>query len=812
MRYKNKFYLNKNILIKGKNKLNKELSNKKNISEEFIKNKINNKMGLKIIDKKNYKQYIFIILKYLMFFCSFLILAKASVYQTFFPFCIGLFFGLIWCNQKLSILAILYASSMLIVNPSISTLISVSFTVSFILLVCIIHTKLKKQIKYPLFIFYMFFSQAGYIFSEIYYNSNILFSILNVPLTIIFALACIKIFEVILIRGFVYKLNVIEVISGLSFLCAFAIGLTNFNLWGFEIIKLFATLIVLLSAYIFNITTCLFVASVVGLSPIISVGDASLLAPFVIWALVVSAFKLKNRIFPVVALICVECCLGYFVGLYYNYSVLSLIPVVLGCLIFLAIPTTWLNKLMDFFKTTNNNLAMRNVVNRSRESLCRRLYNLSDVFDEMDFVFRSMVKSGLNQEDVKKILIAEIKEKICADCAEKNICHRACINQTEDVFNVLVSAGLQRGKTSLLDVPPYLTARCSRVSNLVGSVNQLCSQYKEYAGMVSNLDASRVLIAEQLTGISRIMKNLAVEVKNNISFDVARENLIINELSYNNIVCQDVVIYQQNIDVVDVTLVVRKQDTGKKKIEEIVSKICKNKMTVQNVVPSKRAGWNVLSLQTAPKYDVIFGTATCPKDGSKISGDCYSVIRIDNDKFLLALCDGMGSGEKAEKTSSLAIGLVENFYKAGFDNEIILSSINKLLSLNREEIFSALDICVVNMRHGTADFIKMGSPNSYIKHKSTITEIKGGALPLGIVQNMQPVIIKEIMVNGDMIFMFTDGITDSFETDEQLEDFLNNLEGLNPQMLAEDVLARAIENSRGARDDMTVIVAKIFEI
>ena len=128
--------------------MNKELSNKKNISEEFIEKKINNKMGLKIIDKKNYKQYIFIILKYLMFFCSFLILAKASVYQTFFPFCIGLFFGLIWCNQKLSILAILYASSMLIVNPSISTLISVSFTVSFILLVCIIHTKLKKQIKY----------------------------------------------------------------------------------------------------------------------------------------------------------------------------------------------------------------------------------------------------------------------------------------------------------------------------------------------------------------------------------------------------------------------------------------------------------------------------------------------------------------------------------------------------------------------------------------------------------------------------------------------------------------------------------------
>ena len=30
----------------------------------------------------------------------------------------------------------------------------------------------------------------------------------------------------------------------------------------------------------------------------------------------------------------------------------------------------------------------------------------------------------------------------------------------------------------------------------------------------------------------------------------------------------------------------------------------------------------------------------------------------------------MGSGEKANKTSSLTIGLIKNFYKAGFDNNI----------------------------------------------------------------------------------------------------------------------------------------------
>ena len=39
--------------------------------------------------------------------------------------------------------------------------------------------------------------------------------------------------------------------------------------------------------------------------------------------------------------------------------------------------------------------------------------------------------------------------------------------------------------------------------------------------------------------------------------------------------------------------------------------------------------------------------------------------------------------------------------------EIILSSVNKLLSLYKEEIFSALDICIIDQKDGIADFIKM---------------------------------------------------------------------------------------------------------
>ena len=767
----------------------------------------------KIVERReNNKKILKFVLRYLIFFVCFYILSGAGVFGAFYPFAVGMFFALIWCGEKPAILSVLYVLASVINEPNLETLSSVCFTILFILFACFIHTKLKKQIKINLFSVYMILSQTAFLFVEIYFFGNIIFSIVSVLFSALFMLALIKVFEASLTCGFVYKLNAYEIIGALILVCALAIGISNFNFFGFEFIKLFAVFLILLSAYVFNITTAMLLSAVIGLAPLISSADVSFLAPFVIWGLVTSALKLKNRIFPALGVVGADLLIGFFLNLYYSFSLISVLPTLLGAIIFVCLPNSVIEKLTAFFKMSNESLAMKNVVNRSRESLCKRLYNLSDIFAEMDYVFRAMIKGGLSKEQVKTFLISELKNKVCIDCAERHSCHRVCLEKSQTVFDGMITSALERGKSSLLDVPPYLTARCGRVSSLVSAVNSLCLQYKQYAGVVQNLDASRVLVAEQLNGMSRIMKNLASEVKQNISFDSNREKLIINELSYNNIVCAEAVLYQQNVDVVSATLVVRKTDSAKKKIEEIVSKICKNKMVVESVWPSKRAGWSVLNLQTAPNYDVIFGTASCAKDGAKISGDCYSIIRIDNDKFLLALCDGMGSGEKAEKASSLAIGLVENFYKAGFDNDIILTSVNKLLSLNKEEIFSALDICVVNTRAGIADFIKMGSPNSYIKQKESIKEIKGGALPLGIVGEMQPMIIKEVLTAGDMVFLFTDGVSDSFETDEVLEDYINNLTSLNPQDLAEQLLDKAIENSSGARDDMTVIVAKVFKL
>ena len=46
---------------------------------------------------------------------------------------------------------------------------------------------------------------------------------------------------------------------------------------------------------------------------------------------------------------------------------------------------------------------MKNVVNRNRELLCKRLSNLAEVFNDMNIIYRNMIKKGMSKEDVHEI-------------------------------------------------------------------------------------------------------------------------------------------------------------------------------------------------------------------------------------------------------------------------------------------------------------------------------------------------------------------------------------------------------------------------
>ena len=82
-------------------------------------------------------------------------------------------------------------------------------------------------------------------------------------------------------------------------------------------------------------------------------------------------------------------------------------------------------------------------------------------------------------------------------------------------------------------------------------------------------------------------------------------------------------------------------------------------------------------------------------------GDNYTYMEIDNGQYMMAICDGMGKGKRAYDESSTTIDILEKMIEAKIDNEIVIKTINNMLLLsNSDEIFSTLDLGIIDLKQG----------------------------------------------------------------------------------------------------------------
>ncbi len=747
-----------------------------------------------------------------MFLGLFFILEHACIAEVIFPFSFAMMFALVWANQKIWLVCPAYFIAAVIANHSLAGIISALVCALCIVIPYLAHYFAKKNMQLWEISIYAFISQVGYIgFAAAAGGFGLYFAIISAVLGTILCLGFIKLFEALFVRGFNYRLSSLELVAGGVILIGLASGLVPLEVGGFSFLKLFVSFMLLAITYCSKNYYSVFVAAIFGTGTLLFNNNPIFFAPFMIWALAISPFKTYRKYFSAVMLVIAEIVIGFYFKLYYSFGWLSILPTAISAVVFMAIPDKLYSSVKSIFDLKSDRAAIKNIVNQNREILHRRLLSMSDVFGEMDRAFRGLVKQNLSEQDVKKLLRDEIISRNCETCPDRARCHRTRQEDTLRVMDELVSIAFEKGKVTLLDIPAYLSNNCGRVNGIISSAGTLARQYKSYSGMLSNIDTSKLLIADQLKGISAVMHSLSQEVDSEVAFDSKREQKIVDELLFNDIVCTDAVVYEKNTHTYEATLIVRNSDADGLKIPEIVGKICKCKMTVCDKFASSRPGYTTLTLRTSPKYDCVMGVASSAKSGSETSGDCYSVMRLDGDRFMFALCDGMGSGKDASHTSETAMSLIENFYKAGFDSELVLSSVNKLLSLQKEDKFSALDVCILDLKNGLGDFIKMGSPCGFVLSENDCKLVESGALPLGIVDKVSPVTKKMVMSAGDIVLLFTDGVADSFSSDGAIAEFVKNSYSTNPQVLADKLLEQALANGNGrAMDDMTVIAVKVY--
>lgn len=212
-------------------------------------------------------------------------------------------------------------------------------------------------------------------------------------------------------------------------------------------------------------------------------------------------------------------------------------------------------------------------------------------------------------------------------------------------------------------------------------------------------------------------------------------------------------------------------------------------------------------------FCILTGMAKATRENETVSGDTSSFIEQGNGNLIMALSDGMGSGEKAMADSELVIDLLERFSEAGFSKETAAEMINGVLvARTEEENMSTLDVCDINLYTGNCELLKIGSASTYIKHGEMIERVEADSLPLGIFHKIDVSGQKRQLVDGDYIIMVSDGVVDGVDNEEIFEQVLAQMELQSPQEMANYILQFVLHKTMGrVQDDMTVLVLGLWE-
>lgn len=131
-------------------------------------------------------------------------------------------------------------------------------------------------------------------------------------------------------------------------------------------------------------------------------------------------------------------------------------------------------------------------------------------------------------------------------------------------------------------------------------------------------------------------------------------------------------------------------------------------------------------------YTLEFGIARTKKNNSVISGDSNTIIKLKDNKILVAISDGMGSGETAARNSKKVVLNLEKLLNTGFEEDRAVKLINSYLLVGKEkDNFATIDSMIFNPETGEAEFIKIGACPTFISTKGgDVSRIESNNLPV----------------------------------------------------------------------------------
>lgn len=617
-----------------------------------------------------------------------------------------------------------------------------------------------------------------------------------------------------------------EEIISIAIITALALaGLGNAAVFGFSIKNILSILIVM--AFSFKCGTG--VGASTGVTVGIVTSMSNTISPLIIGTyafcgLLSGIFRKLGR---------VGVCLGFVMGnalltLYMNGSAEVLVhlkEIIAAVAIFLLVPQKLVNLIAGRFSSNSDLDTYKDGYSyRIKEITVEKLNRFSRAFSELAKTFNEIsdTKVMTNKQDISS-LFDRVADKVCKDCSVCLHCWDRNFYNTYQVLFKIVEKLDTKGRIEESDIPEYFLSRCERINDFVNSVNSIYELFKVDLVWKSKIGESRGLVSQQLEGLSRVISNLAEEIDVDVRFKGELEDTLLMELARAGVKANEVIVIENKWGKYEISIF-HKGCGGKRNcvtvIEELVSQVVgRNMVKEQSECYSKPAsGVCCLKLVEEEEFKVTTGIARVSKHENSVSGDNYTFMNSGDGKYIVALSDGMGSGQKASTQSKATINLLEQFMEAGFDKDTSVRLINSILVLRADDdSFATIDLSVIDLFDGHVEFVKIGATPTFIKRKNGVEIVKSISLPAGILSNIEVELVDKRIDSGEFIIMMTDGTLDAFRNTEEDSSkvvlrMLQDISTINPQEIADAILDKAYSNcDRKPVDDMTVLVAKVWK-
>ena len=594
--------------------------------------------------------------------------------------------------------------------------------------------------------------------------------------------------------GELAQISLMWLFLGMGFFSA--AGSIAFWALSLSLLLLAAILLKSAAAVPFGVVLCL-PACVMRISPVP-------LAQFTVLACMCLLFAPYGRIPAALALFVGFLGVQYLEGLYTSGAlniVFTLLACALPAIAVCCIPDKIYRRLGRSLLFYRERTLPRIAINRNRRAVGEQLYEVSSLFREIETAFSAEERADSSASQLKE----KLTSSLCGGCQNRRRCREERIS---DSLDKLIAVGKAKGRVNLIDLPTEISSVCVNSAGLLFALNRYLAEYRRYCAEVESAREGRRLLAQQAHGISEILRDIALEQSEEYTFS-EEEHLLSAALLSAGILSTEVFLYGEGANLT-VSLTLESRTAGKR-LCAIASKALGFPLALAEKIPLT-ADRACFILRRKPRFDAAFGIASRPKEGEVNSGDTHSILKIDERRFLVALSDGMGSGEEARTVSDNTLSLLESFYKAKMPSETVLGTVNRLICFSAEETFSCLDLAAVNLDTGATDLVKIGSPVAFLLSGEELKILEGESLPIGMLEAVHPATLHLEMKENDFLIFMTDGVTTAFGSVAELCSYLSGLRPLNPQSLAEEILSCALHRYNGtAEDDMTVLAVKLLD-